>query len=97
MNADPAALTVRTDRRVSQPRRAFASFFQAEITLERRKKERTNQCQTDNMPVGGTYCEMRSKSRGECWKLTPHSTITASGMLCLRSNNASGATCSPAH
>jgi hypothetical protein len=40
MNAGPAALTVRTDRRVSPPRRAFASFFQAEITPERRKKER---------------------------------------------------------
>jgi len=40
MNANPAALTVRTDSRVSPPRRAFASFFQAEITLERRKKER---------------------------------------------------------
>jgi hypothetical protein len=40
MNAKPAALTARTDWRVSPPRRAFASFFQAEITLERRKKER---------------------------------------------------------
>src|SRR3989440_1820735 len=40
MNAAPAALTVRTDRRVSPPRRAFASFFQADITLERRKKEK---------------------------------------------------------
>src|SRR5436190_3052901 len=40
MNANPAALTARTDSRLSPPRRAFASFFQAEITLERRKKER---------------------------------------------------------
>src|ERR1700739_3097650 len=40
MNADPAALTAPTDSRVSPPRRAFASFFQADITLERRKKER---------------------------------------------------------
>src|SRR5207249_4064935 len=49
------------------------------------------------MPLGENYCEMRSKNRGECWKLTAHSTTTASGMLCLRSNNALGATCSPAH
>jgi hypothetical protein len=41
MNANPAALTVRTDSRGSPPRRAFASFFQAEITLETRKKEST--------------------------------------------------------
>src|SRR5205807_4184373 len=61
------------------------------------RKRETNRCQTDNMPVGDNYYEMRSKSRGECWKLTPHSITTASGMLYLRSNNALGATCSPAH
>jgi hypothetical protein len=40
MNANPAALTARTDSRLPPPRRAFASFFQAETTLEKRKKER---------------------------------------------------------
>jgi hypothetical protein len=40
MNANPAALTARTDSRPSPPRRAFASFFQAETALEKRKKER---------------------------------------------------------
>ena len=39
MNANTAALTVRADRRLCPPRRAFASFFQAEITLEERRKE----------------------------------------------------------
>jgi hypothetical protein len=40
MNANPAALTARADRRLSPPRRAFASFFKPKTTLERRKKER---------------------------------------------------------
>jgi len=42
MNANPAALTARADSRLSPPRRAFASFFQVEITLEKRRS-RTNQ------------------------------------------------------
>jgi len=41
MNAKPAALTARAAKRRGPPRRAFASFFQAEITLEKRKKEGT--------------------------------------------------------
>jgi antirestriction factor ArdC-like protein len=40
MNANPAALTARTDWRLSPPRRAFASFFKPKTPLERRKKER---------------------------------------------------------
>jgi hypothetical protein len=40
VNANYAALTARAAKRRGPPRRAFASFFQAEITLERRKKER---------------------------------------------------------
>jgi hypothetical protein len=39
VNAKPAALTARAAKRRGPPRRAFASFFQAEITLEKRKKE----------------------------------------------------------
>jgi hypothetical protein len=39
MNAKPAALTARAAKRRGPPRRAFASFFQAEITLEKRRKE----------------------------------------------------------
>ena len=39
VNANYAALTARTPKRRGPPRRAFASFFQAEITLEKRKKE----------------------------------------------------------
>jgi hypothetical protein len=39
MNAKPAALTARAAKRWGPPRRAFASFFQAEITLEKRRKE----------------------------------------------------------
>jgi len=41
MNAKPAALTARAAKHRGPPRRAFASFFQAEITLEKRKKEGT--------------------------------------------------------
>jgi len=41
MNAKPAALTARAAKRRRPPRRAFASFFQAEITPEKRKKEGT--------------------------------------------------------
>ena len=70
MNAKPAALTARAVRRRGPPRRAFASFFQAEITLEERKKEGTK-CQKDNTPLGENYCGRRSKSRGECSKLIP--------------------------
>jgi hypothetical protein len=33
------------------PRKGFASFFQAEITLEKRKKEGT-ECQKDNKTLG---------------------------------------------
>src|SRR5215469_7331031 len=39
MNANYAALTARAAKRQGPPRRAFASFFQAEITPEKRKKE----------------------------------------------------------
>ena len=39
MNAKPAAVTARAAKRWGPPRRAFASFFQAEITLEKRRKE----------------------------------------------------------
>jgi N-terminal domain of anti-restriction factor ArdC len=39
MNANAAALTVRTDRRLCPPRRAFASFLQAEVTLEMEERE----------------------------------------------------------
>jgi N-terminal domain of anti-restriction factor ArdC len=39
MNANCAALTARAVKRRGPPRRAFASFFQAEITLEKRRKE----------------------------------------------------------
>ena len=42
MNAKPAALTARAVRRRRPPRRSSASFFQAEITLEQRKKEGPN-------------------------------------------------------
>ena len=74
----PAALTARATKREGPPRRAFASFFQAEKTLEEKKKEGTK-CQKDNMPLGENYCARRSRSRGECSKLTPPFTITAFG------------------
>src|SRR5437764_5108155 len=57
-----APLTARTDSRLSPPRRAFASFFQAEITLERRKKER-NEPMPDRQHA--SWCGFR--------KLWPHS------------------------
>jgi hypothetical protein len=41
VNAKAAALTARAAKRRGPTRRAFASFFQAEITLEERKKEAT--------------------------------------------------------
>ena len=84
MNANPAALTVRTHRRLSPPRRAFASFFQARITLERRKKKRRNKCQKDNTLLGENYCVRRSKSRGECSKLTPPFTNSFGNALLAR-------------
>ena len=55
--------------------KGFASFFQAETTLEKRKKEGTK-CQKDNTPLGENYCGRRSKSRGKCSKLTPPFTKT---------------------
>jgi hypothetical protein len=54
MNAQPAALTARAAKRRGPPRRAFASFFQAEITLEKRKKEGTK-CKKDNTRLGENY------------------------------------------
>jgi hypothetical protein len=42
VNANFVALTARVAKRWGPPRRAFASFFQAEITLEKRKKEGNN-------------------------------------------------------
>jgi hypothetical protein len=69
-------------------------FFQAEIALEKGKKEGTK-CQKDNTSLGENYCRMRSKSRAECSKPTPLSTITPSGMLCLPSNSAYDATYNP--
>src|SRR6516165_5185897 len=96
MNAKPAALTARAAKRRGPPRRAFASFFQAEITPEKRKKEGTK-CQRDNTPLGENYCGRRSKSPGECSKLTPPFTISRSGTLCLRWNSARGETCNPDH
>ena len=80
VNAKCAALTARAVKRRGPPRRAFASFFQAEITLEKRKKEGTK-CQKDNTPIGENYCGRRSKSPGECSKLTPPFTITASYVI----------------
>src|SRR5438876_11646865 len=38
-NANYTALTARAAKRRGPPRSAFASFFQAEITLEKRRKE----------------------------------------------------------
>jgi len=38
VNANYAALTARAAKREGPPRRAFASFFQAEITPEKRNK-----------------------------------------------------------
>jgi uncharacterized membrane protein YphA (DoxX/SURF4 family) len=55
VNANYAALTARAAKRRGSLRRAFASFFQAEITLEERKKEGTK-CQKDNTPLGENYC-----------------------------------------
>jgi hypothetical protein len=55
--------------------KGIASFFQAEITPEKRKKEGTK-CQKDNTPLGEDYCGRQSKSQGEC-SLTPPFTITA--------------------
>src|SRR5215469_1853927 len=77
MNAKPAALTARAAKRRRPPRRAFASFFQAKITRGKRKKEGTK-CQKDNTRLGENSCGRRSKSRGECSKLIPPFTITAS-------------------
>jgi hypothetical protein len=54
MNANYAALTARAAKRRGPPRRAFASFFQAEITLEERKKEGTK-CQKDYTSLGKNY------------------------------------------
>jgi hypothetical protein len=39
VNANCAALTARAAERLGRPGRSFGSFFQAEITLEKRKKE----------------------------------------------------------
>jgi hypothetical protein len=39
VNANYAALTARTAKRLGPLGRAFASFFQAEITLEKERKE----------------------------------------------------------
>src|SRR6516225_7859270 len=76
VNANYAALTARAAKRRGPPRRAFASFFKRKSRLNKgRKKE---QCQKDNTPLGENYCARRSKSRGECSKLTPPFTITAS-------------------
>jgi len=52
-------------------------FFKRKITLEKRRKE-DNEMPENNMPVGENYCGMRSKSRAECSKPIPRSTITAS-------------------
>ena len=43
----------------------------------------------DNMPLGENYCARRSKSRGECSKLTPPFTITASEMNAWRESSKS--------
>ena len=55
VNANFAALTARAAKRRGPPRRAFASFFQAEITPEKRKKEGTK-CQEHNTLRGENYC-----------------------------------------
>src|SRR5215469_13958470 len=62
-----------------------------------KKEERRNKCQRDNTPLGENYCGRRSKSRGECSKLTPPFIITASETPCLRWNSARGATCNRGH
>jgi hypothetical protein len=74
MNAEPAALTARTDRRFHLSRRAFASFFQAEITLEKTRKE-DNEWLKNNRSLGGNYCGMRWKSRAECSNPIPQTSI----------------------
>jgi hypothetical protein len=96
VNANFAALTARAAKRRGPPRGHLLPFFQAEITLEKRKKEGTK-CKKDNTRLGENCCGRRSKSRGECSKLTPPFTITASGTPCLRWNSASAATCNPDH
>jgi hypothetical protein len=54
MNAKPAALTARAAKRWGPPRRAFASFFQAEIALKKKEPNARN-----NMPLGENYCRRR--------------------------------------
>src|SRR6516225_4189237 len=49
------------------------------------------------MRLGETYCGRQSKSPGECSKLTPPFTITASETACLRSNSVRAATCNRDH
>jgi hypothetical protein len=70
---------------------AFASFFQAEITPEKRKKEGTK-CKKDNTPLGENYGARRSKSRAEYSKPTPPFTITRLETPYLRSKSVRGQT-----
>ena len=63
VNAHYAVLTARAAKRRGPPRRAFASFFRAEITLEERKKEGTK-CQKDNTLLGENYCKRELAPRG---------------------------------
>ena len=85
----PAALTARATKREGPPRTAFASFFQAEKTLEEKKKEGTK-CQKDNMPLGenyygskdsfrfGRYGASLSKSIQQLWQNAPRAALSLS-------------------
>ena len=80
MNAKPAALTARTDSRPS-PTKGIASFFQAEITLEKRRKEENKMTERQHATWGELLQEAVEKPGR---MLEAHTVFHNYSFLCVR-------------